>query len=345
MIYTIDIDNFTQEDWQTSVKAFNDHTIYQSWDYQQVRCEKDRQQISRATVRDENGRAAAMLQVRIKSVPLINLRIGYVQWGPLIDHKGCNDLIDSKIFALIREAYLKKVDILRIVPCIVNDEKGVQIASMLQQVGYQRVAKCSSYHTFYLPIEDEELMRNRLDRSWRRSLKKAEQAGIEIEESTSVEDFYTLERIYNESRKRKGFSGLDPSIFIETQKRLPLAEKMQIVTAYYQGKPVTVHASSFLGHMGEGILAASTKEGLQCGASYLVWWKTLLAAKRIGMRIYNLGGIDPKENPSVYQFKMRMGGYEVYHIGTFDAVKSPAAGVIWKGVEAIHRSLGELLRR
>jgi len=96
--------------------------------------------------------------------------------------------------------------------------------------------------------------------------------------------------------------------------------------------------------MGEGILAASTKEGLQCGASYLVWWKTLLAAKRAGMKIYNLGGIDPKENPSVYQFKMRMGGYEVYHIGTFDAMNSSWKKAIWKTMEA-GRCFGAAVRQ
>ncbi len=345
MNYTIDIDNFTQDDWQLSVRQFKDYTLYQSWAYQQVRCEKEHQQISRAMVRDENGHTAAMLQVRIKPIPFTGLRIGYVQWGPLMDRRDCDNFTDFPIFSLIRQAYLKKVDVLRLVPSIVADERGRHIASVLEQSGYRRVAKCPAYYTFYLPVDDEESMKDRLDRSWRRSLKKAEKAGIEIKESSSIEDFYILEEIYNTSKQRKGFSGLDPKIFIQTQRYLSPEEKIQIIIAYYQGKPVTAHASSFLGEMGEGVLAGSTPEGLSCGASYLVWWKTLLAAKRAGMKIYNLGGIDPQKNPSVYQFKMRMGGHEIFHIGTFDAVRSPMAQVIWKGVETLHRAVCVLSAR
>jgi lipid II:glycine glycyltransferase (peptidoglycan interpeptide bridge formation enzyme) len=339
MNYTIDIDNFTQEDWQLSVRQFRDYTVYQSWAYQQVRCEKEHQQISRAIVRDKNDRAVAMLQVRIKPIPLTHLRVGYVQWGPLIDRRDCDNFTDFSVFSLIRQAYLKKVDVLRLVPSIVADERGKHIASVLEQSGYRRVVKCSAYHTFYLPIDDDESMQNRLDRSWRRSLKKAERAGIEIKESSAVEDFYALEEIYNTSKHRKGFSGLNPKIFIQTQQHLSSDEKMQVIIAYCQGIPVTAHASSYLGQMGEGILAGSTKEGLSCGASYLVWWKTLLAAKRAGMKIYNLGGIDPQKNPSVYQFKMRMGGQEIFHIGTFDAVRSSTAHVIWKGIDTLHRAV------
>ncbi len=339
MNYTIDIDNFTQDDWQLSTRQFKDYTVYQSWSYQQIRCEKENQQISRAIIRDENDRVAAMLQVRIKRIPLTHLRIGYVQWGPLIDRRNCDNVTDLSFFSLIREAYCKKVDMLRMVPLVVADEQGRLVASILEQSGYQRVVKCPAYHTFYLPIDDEESMRSRLDRSWRRSLKKAERADIEIRESSAIEDFYTLEEIYNKSKQRKGFSGLDPKIFIQTQQYLSSDEKMQIIIAYHQGKPVSAHASSFLGQMGEGILAGSTKEGLLCGASYLVWWKTLLAAKRAGMKVYNVGGIDPKENPNVYQFKARMGGQEVFHIGTFDAVRSSMVKGIWRGIETAYRLL------
>jgi lipid II:glycine glycyltransferase (peptidoglycan interpeptide bridge formation enzyme) len=112
---------------------------------------------------------------------------------------------------------------------------------------------------------------------------------------------------------------------------------MRVILAYSNGEPVCAHASSYLGEMGEGILTGSTQKGLELNASYLVWWRTLLAAHQSGMKFYNLGGIDPEENPSVHQFKMRMGGKEIYHIGTFDATKSLWTKKMWESIETVYR--------
>ena len=76
-------------------------------------------------------------------------------------------------------------------------------------------------------------------------------------------------------------------------------------------------------------VAASNEVALQCNASYLVWWRTLLAGKRAGMKKYDLGGVDPDKNPRVYQFKSRMGAKEAYNIGTFDICGSMHVQVIW----------------
>ena len=149
--------------------------------------------------------------------------------------------------------------------------------------------------------------------------------------------FHELETIYLQAKKRKGFRGLDSKIFLSVQEKLRCEDRNHIIVAYSQGVPVCAHASSYLGQMGEGILAGSSGQGLSLNASYLVWWKSLMAAHRAGMDIYNLGGIDPENNMGVYQFKTRMGGKEVYYIGAFEVASSNFHKKLWRSIERTYR--------
>ena len=56
-----------------------------------------------------------------------------------------------------------------------------------------------------------------------------------------------------------------------------------------------------------------------------------------GMKYYDLGGIDPENNASVYRFKSRMGGQEVHHIGAFEASDSLYAKIRLPLVERLYR--------
>ena len=149
--------------------------------------------------------------------------------------------------------------------------------------------------------------------------------------------FKVLERIYVEAKMRKAFKGLNPCEFIRTQELLPVEEKMNAIAAYHDGRAVTVHVSSHLGDTAVGTLAASNSEGLECGSSYLVWWRTFLAAKRAGMRRYDLGGIDPKNNFEVYQYKQRMGARVCQYIGAYEICTNSVVKDIWRAAECAYR--------
>ena len=70
-------------EWERCARQFTDYSIYQTWSYQQVRGESDRQKISRFIIKDENGHVSSMGQIRIKYVKMLGLKIGYIQSGPL----------------------------------------------------------------------------------------------------------------------------------------------------------------------------------------------------------------------------------------------------------------------
>jgi lipid II:glycine glycyltransferase (peptidoglycan interpeptide bridge formation enzyme) len=61
-----------------------------------------------------------------------------------------------------------------------------------------------------------------------------------------------------------------------------------------------------------------------------------MVAHDAGFKIYDLGGIDPENNPSVYQCKSRLGGREIFHIGAFESCRSPMVRLIWRMCESVH---------
>lgn len=337
--YSVEMNNFCSDIWNDHARLFSDFTIYQSLEYQDARTVKKQFELSSFILRDKSENVVLMCLVRIIKVWPLGLRIGYVQWGPLINRRGIDTICNTNGWALLRDSYIPKiVDVLRIVPNIIADKNWKKIDRLLGDSKFYRVPYLEPYHSIYVPVSNgENAIRSAFHRSWRRSLKKAENNKIEIRHGSDIKLFHTLSEIYENTKERKGFKGIDTDIFYRIQCRLREIDKMHLIVAYWRDEPIAGHASSFLGDIGEGIIAGNTLQGREMFASYLVWFHTLVTAHQKGAKMYNLGGIDPKGNRTVYQFKMRMGGKETFHIGTYDAYRNNQVRILWKIIETLYR--------
>jgi lipid II:glycine glycyltransferase (peptidoglycan interpeptide bridge formation enzyme) len=335
MTYEVIIDNFNQAEWEQYAKEFADYSIYQTCSYQKMRAETDGQKLSRAVVKDKNDKVVTMCHVRIKNIKGFGLKIGYVQQGPLMLDESGEIKCSAEALTALRDAYIgNKLSILRVVPNVCDDKTGQRVSQILKSGGFQFVSSVPSYRTLMLNLGgSEEEIRKNLDRNFRRNLKKAEKSGIEIHECQNGEYCEILRELYHSMVKRKGFKALDPDEFIKPQFELPATEKMSFVIACLDGSPVSVHLASNLGTTGVALLVASNEKGLDCGSSYLIWWKACLAAKNAGMKRYDLGGIDPENNPGGYRFKSQISREESRTIGAFDACSNLLTKTIWRQAE------------
>lgn len=333
------IDQCSQEEWGKSAKDFADYSIYQTCAYQQVRANNDGQEVKRMIVKDKNGEVVLMCHLRIKNIKPFGIKIGYVQSGPLMLREN-NDL-DCLRDALIqlRDLCLNTgLNVLRIVPNLRDDEVGGEIRSLLELSGFKKNLGVAPYRTFMVPLSDsEEEIRSRIHRESQRILRKAEKMQIEIREGTDLGFFETLENLYTGAKERKGFKGLDSTEFVKTQQMLAQNNKAIVLVAYYNGQPVTAHATTHFGNTAVPILTASNETGLRYGASYLLWWKAYIMAKKKGMKYYDLGGVDPVKNPKGYLFKKRMGGEETCYIGGFEVCANFLVTSMWHIVEKCYR--------
>ena len=335
MSFDISIDDVSKEQWEQYAGEFADHSIYQTWAYQQVRAENDRQELCRIVIRNGETKPVMMCQVRIKDAKPLGLRIGYIQWGPLFRTKDGN--INCTVDALVelRKAFVgRHVNVLRVVPNVSDDETGRQVAGLFETAGFKLAKSVSPYHTMILPLDcSEDVLRGRLHQSWRRKLKKAENAGVEIQETTDGKFFEVLEAYYRATMDRKNLKGLEVEEFARSQQLLSQAEKMNIIVASYQGQPATIQVTSVAGDTGVLLLAASSEKGFECCSSYLAWWRAVTACLSRGMKRYDVGGVDFEENPTVSQFKAGMGGIDYRYIGAFEACDNWFTKAKWQIAE------------
>lgn len=340
MNYNILIDNFDEVFWRNCAAEFMDYSLYQTWPYQQVRAKRDGQAISRFVIQSDDGKPCLIGQVRIKQVKVLGLRIGYIQWGPLCRKQPGTVSDVTTLLSILKEAYLPaKVNVLRISPNIFEAESEAFV-NQLKKAGFEKLHHVKPYQTMLFPLDtDEEGIRKRFHPGWRRYLNKAQKAQIDIRQGTDQAYLDSLGGLYRELLNRKGFEGLNVDTFSKTQQLLTDQEKMNTVLACQDQQVLTAHITSHLGDTALGILAASSEEALRLNSTYLVWWHTLLTAKTAGMKRYDLAGIDPQNNPKVYQFKQRMGAVQAQHIGVFEACSNAMVKSVWRVAERAYNCL------
>ena len=327
MAYRITIDELNRDQWMRYAADFADYSIYQTWPYQEVRCEMDGQEVKRVIVLD-GDEVLTMCQLRIMKINFLRYKIAYVQSGPLMlgldGQLRCNQQALKLLCDTVFEA---GVAVIRIAPLIWDDETVKSVAEMLCNSGFKAVPYIEKYHTFLLSLEgSEDQIRRQFSRSGRRDVKIAEKAGVVLKESRDIDSFLLLKQLYSEAIKRKGFKGLDPEEYMRSQKELHEDEKITTLAAYLDNELIGAHATSYLGKMAVNLYVAVNEKGLKCKASYLIWFRSFLSAKLAGMKQYDFGGIDPVRNRKVYEFKKRLGGDEISTIGTFDFCRNPVNG-------------------
>jgi lipid II:glycine glycyltransferase (peptidoglycan interpeptide bridge formation enzyme) len=180
--------------------------------------------------------------------------------------------------------------------------------------------------TLYIDLTQSlETIRNNTKRTWRQNLNKAEKRGLTILEGTDIHLFDTVNRLFKETLLRKSFEpGINMEEYRTMQEELPENMKMKIMVCMYDGRPVAGLINSAIGETGIDLIAATGNDGLKLGGNHLLRWNMLEYLKDRGCHFYDLGGIDPKNNPGGYQFKSGFSGkngYDVY-FGKFEACEN-----------------------
>jgi hypothetical protein len=172
-----------------------------------------------------------------------------------------------------------------------------------------------------LTAEPESLLRN-FARNWRRSLRQAQQHGLIITQ-TNNPDIEKLRAVYAEMETNKKL----PELF--SRKKLEsLVEHGGSKFIFLQcedraGNLVALRGALMIGNRACDYIAATNSDGRRLLASYALLWDLLQRCRDIGITHYDLGGIDPQENPGVYAFKRQTGAREVELLGEWDWASSP----------------------
>jgi lipid II:glycine glycyltransferase (peptidoglycan interpeptide bridge formation enzyme) len=335
------IQSVDQAEWLAIAPSFTDYNYEQSPDYASAMAARSGADARFLVVR-QGGRVLGAASVRVRTLPLVGRGLAYISGGPMIGRAaGSLDMARIRlVVAALRRHLVDEGGHLLFVRLPVGFEGGGSFDAMFSEFGFFPTRRVRSYHTVLLDLKpDVQMLRKGLAGKWRTDLNFSQRSGLSVERGASQRFCKRFLRLFAEMQLAKNFDvRFDPGFFLS----LPANRTgLEILIATKEGKDAAGHVVSLLGDTAIYLFGATNEVGRETKAGYLLNWDAMLLAKAQGLAYYDLGGIDPEENPDGYRFKKRTGGREVTAAGPYEARPAGALSGIMEGM----LQLRERLRR
>lgn len=285
--------------------------MLQSWEWGEFR---RRQGWTPLRLLDPEGNAAC--QVLLRGLPGLG-PIAYAPHGPLNSDPKQLPGTASEVAGLVKDrgAFLLEVE-----PKVAEDldygfEEFVRLPSSIQP-------RCTLV-TEVLEDPDEQLAA--LPKDTRYGIRRAGREGVVAGPSENVvEDLEEFVDLLESTASRQRFALRPREYYRQFMRALPAA----LITGRHQGRLVAGAIVLTFGGESCYLYGATDPGNSNLYASYLVQWEAMAAARREGIRRYDLWGIpcEPhKEHPlwGVYQFKKKFGSHHERYIGAHEIRLSP----------------------
>jgi len=340
--WQIEVDCATPAEWSKMLDLFDDANIYQTAAYGGIHW--DEKNLSRLVLK-RDGEVMGMAQFRIVRPTPLKFGMAYLRWGPLWERRGLplDPEVPTRMARAIEDEYLDKRKLfLRILPnAFAGSARAATMQAAFCRFTPEPFDATNLYRTFVLdlaPSLDE--LRKGFDAKWRNKLSGAEKNGLQMIAGSGRAEYNAFREIYNQMRKRKTFeTTVDVEEFGHMQEVLTESQRMRILVCKDKGIPVAALVVSAMGDSAIYLLGATSDDGLKSKGAYLLHWTMIQWLKEAGVRWYDLGGIDPEENPGVYTFKKGFSGVDTCQINPMVASNSALSSGIVKAGLVMQRAL------
>ncbi len=228
------------------------------------------------------------------------------------------------------------------VPPTERSQAGARVVSQLQELGWkpQQVeggfAAGQPQYNFQIPLRDpegaartEEDVLAGMNQQWRRNIKKAAKAGVEVTHGTP-EDLKAFHDLYVHTAERDHFTPR-PLSYFETMFTALLAEepdRIRLYLARHEGDLVAATVWVRVGGHTWYSYGASSTEKRDVRGSNAVQWAMIRDSLAVGAAVYDLRGITDTLDPDdshvgLIQFKVGTGGEAVEYAGEWDLPINP----------------------
>jgi hypothetical protein len=335
------IEAIGREEWLSLSAQFHDRNYRQSWDYGLLLAQR-RKAASRHVKIQRAGRTLGLADVRIKRLPLLG-GLAYISGGPLV-RKGGDDDIESLgtcLEALCRHFVDQEGMVLRVQGTLGDPIWNREATNCFLAHGFVLAGFGRSYRTLAVDLSPSlDDIRAQFASNWRNHLKQSERKNPTPLVTTRIEDFDRFVALFDTFVGRKGFDvDLGADFYRQVQNVSESTEQFLLTVVEENGSLMAGHVASMLGDTCVYLLGATAKESLKTSAAYLLQWNVIKRAKERGILWYDLGGIDPVENPGVYSFKSGLGGLEMTAPGPFERSPRTLRSRLVLRAESVYRRL------
>ena len=218
-----------------------------------------------------------------------------------------------------------------------RDQVGASVVSQLREAGWRPQSVDGGFaagqpqFNFQIPLVDAEgLPRTEADvlagmnQQWRRNIKKAAKAGVEVE-SGSAADLKAFHELYAHTAERDHFTPRPLSYFETMFAALGAEEpdRIRLYLARHEGDLVAATIWIRVGAHSWYSYGASSTEKRDVRGSNAVQWQMIRDALAAGAHVYDLRGItstldSDDSHVGLIQFKVGTGGEAVEYAGEWD---------------------------
>jgi len=306
----IEWNSLSLPDWEARFARLGRATLLQSYDYARAVCPLHQQKARWGLIRID-GQEAGLVQILEAGIMRNALHAVMLDRGPLwLENYGKQEHCEAFFAAFNAEFPARLGRRRRVIPEIPEGE------NYMARCGFTRLPR-PGYRTIWLDLtRPEEEMRAQLRAQWRNKLGKAEKAGLQVEWDIKGEFLPLVLTNYQSDKAKKGYDG--PSVRLLRQ----LAGAFIPKGRYLAGRAVldnkAVAAILILCHGGAATyqIGWSTEVGRKTAAHNLLLWQAMLRLRTMGIRDFDLGGVND-EAEGLTTFKEGMGGQTSVYAGHY----------------------------
>ncbi len=340
--WQVEVDRATSAEWSEMLDLFADANIYQTAAYGDVRW--GARNLSRIVLR-RDGEVVGAAQLRIVRPTPLKFGMAYLRWGPLWERRGLtvDPEVPLRMARAIEDEYLVRRKLFaRVLPnAFAGSTRAATMQTAFCRFAAEPLDTDNTYRTIVLDLNPSlEELRKGLDPKWRNKLCGAEKNNLKVVVGNGSDEYRIFCQMYNHMRQRKAFeTTVDVEEFGQMQETLVPSQRMQIMICEANGVPAAGLVVSAMGDSAIYLLGATGDDGLKSKGAYLLHWTAIEWLKRVGVRWYDLGGIDPEGNPGVYSFKKGFSGVDITQINPLVASDSAVSSGMVKAGLAVQRAL------
>lgn len=328
-------------DWLDCSAAFQDLTYEQSLTYAQAAARRIGAEPQFVRVETPSGQIVAAACLRIKRLPALGRGIAWIAAGPLLRHRDHPDPSPETVqavLAALRAHATATGHILRLRFPVIARYDVPSLDELAASQGFVHSERSPSYRTVVVDCDqDEDTLMRALHGKWRNPLRNALKAGLELDIVPIAEARSRFHALYQDVQATKGFR---PDIPPEFYYGLTGSDfDHEVLFARKDGADIAGMTIGRAGINAVYLFGATAEAGRRLNAGHYLMWHSILRCKELGMKFYDLGGIDPDSNPTVTRFKHRTGGADLQAAGPYEFQPKGLTAPAIRAAETLHSLL------
>jgi len=296
--------------WDLYLSKFQDRNCFQTFAWGEYKASQGWTPYRWAAF-DEHDEIAALFQGLFRRLPF-GIGLVWGAGGPVGDIETWGLQLRQKILDTLR---VKKCYCRFYPQCEYNPQDVI----LLKGQGWKRVLHpiSSGLSMWIDPMQDDEQLMSLCSKNWRRNLRRASKYDLNVYKwdnpnAKEVISVYKSMQSYKQIEKQYSLGQLE-DLFKNNGKHIVLFR-----CDNSDGQILGLRGCTIFTNRGWDLLAATNEEGRKVYASYALFWALIQYCRSLKIKFYDLSGIDPFNNPGVYNFKKGIGGSPFEYLGEWD---------------------------